>query len=264
MLKTAIAAVTVLATFATAAMAANNETMGKATDPPTCEKPISTVIVANIPCKAAQCQPSSPTTTFIMSIAALAGQPQIEGIGTGISDMFLSAIKQTKCFTVLERENMEELRQELAMKGIALPSKTADLLVAGAVTSLAIESTSANAGLGILPVLSLIDIKKTKASISMDIRLVDVNSTEIILTKTYHSESQKTSTGIGAGGAASGIGFGAAYSALRGTSLEEAARHVVLTAVGDIVSAAELLQGQHHASKSVTDSEPGSITNTNR
>lgn len=234
-----------LGVFSVSALAAETEITEKTAQVPKCEKPIGKIALGKVTCKAASCSnPKTPTASFLQQILSLTGQPAYEGIGQGIGDMLISALKQTGCFEILERESLEELKQEMTLAGKKIELEAADFLLGGAVTSLTMETTNTNLGLGIIPVLSAVDIKKTRAIVGMDIRIIDVNSGKVTFTKSYEANNQKSGLGIGAGAGWHGVGFGGIYSQLKGTALEEVVRDVVVRATVDIVNSGNGLKAQ--------------------
>jgi len=258
---TILIAVAMLGVFSVSALAAETEITEKTAQVPKCEKPIGKIALGKVTCKAASCSnPKTPAASFLQQIVSLTGQPAYEGIGQGIGDMLISALRETGCFEVLERESLEELKQEMAFMGKNIELEAADFLVGGSVTSLTMETTNTNLGLGIIPVLSAVDIKKTKAVVGMDIRIVDVNSGKITFTKSYEANNQKSGLGIGAGAGWHGVGFGGIYSQLKGTALEEVVRDVVVRATVDIVGAGSGLKAQGQAMHTVPTSDSQAMT----
>lgn len=242
---TILITVAMLGVFSASVFAAETEITEKTLQVPKCEKPIGKIALGKVTCKAASCSnPKTPTASFLQQITSLTGQPAYEGIGQGIGDMLITALKQTGCFEVLERESLEELKQEMALMGKKIELEAADFLVGGAVTSLTMETTNTNLGLGIIPILSAVDIKKTRAIVGMDIRIIDVNSGKVTFTKSYEANNQKSGLGIGAGAGWHGVGFGGILSQLKGTALEEVVRDVVVRATVDIVNSGNSLKAQ--------------------
>jgi len=257
---TILIVVVILGVFSVSA-SAETEITENIAQVPKCEKPIGKIALGKVTCKAASCSnPKTPTASFLQQIASLTGQPAYEGIGQGIGDMLISALKQTGCFEVLERESLEELKQEMALIGKNIELETADFLVGGSVTSLTMETTNTNLGLGIIPLLSAVDIKKTKAVVGMDIRIIDVNSGKITFTKSYEANNQKSGLGIGAGAGWHGVGFGGIYGQLKGTALEEVVRDVVVRATVDIVGAGNGLKAQGQAMHITPTSDSQAMT----
>ena len=258
---TILIAVAMLGVFSVQVFAAETVITEKTAQVQKCEKPIGKIALGKVTCKAAFCSnPKSPAASFLQQIASLTGQPAYEGIGQGIGDMLISALKQTGCFEVLERESMEELKQEVALMGKNIELEAADFLIGGSVTSLTMETTNTNLGLGIIPVLSAVDIKKTRALVGMDIRIIDVNSGKITFTKSYEANNQKSGLGIGAGGGWNGVGFGGIFSQLKGTALEEVVRDVVVRATVDIIDAGNSLKVQVQPAPAAPINDPQAVT----
>ncbi len=219
---------------------------------PKCYSPIAKIAIGKIVCKAASCKntrDSSSSSAFLQQLLSIAGTPSFEGIGDGIADMMLSSLKATGCFEVLDREQMAEIQKELALLGKQVQLDAADYLIGGAITSLTMESSNTNLGGGVLPVLSLFNVKKTKAIIEMDIRVIDVETGKITFSKSYEANNSKTGLGVGGGAAYSGVGFGGIYSSLKGTALESIVRDVVIRATVDIVNAKDTLKSRVVSSK---------------
>ncbi|MDQ7082072.1 MAG: CsgG/HfaB family protein [Aquificota bacterium] len=75
---------------------------------PRCDRPLGTVVARNFKCKAAACVGNrlvfGPNYTVELS-------PRV--LGEGLSDMLVTALVQTGCFRVLERETLQEIKEEL-------------------------------------------------------------------------------------------------------------------------------------------------------
>ena len=258
---TILIAVAMLGAFSTSVFAGETVITEKTAQVQKCEKPIGKIALGKVTCKAASCSnPKTPAASFLQQIASLTGQPAYEGIGQGIGDMLISALRETGCFEVLERESLEELKQEMALMGKNIELEAADFLIGGSVTSLTMETTNTNLGLGIIPVLSAVDIKKTRAIVGMDIRIIDVNSGKVTFTKSYEANNQKSGLGIGAGTGWHGVGFGGIFSQLKGTALEEVVRDVVVRATVDIVNAGNSLKVQVQPIQTEPMSNPKAMT----
>lgn len=201
-----------------------------------CPTSYGKISLGKISCKASLCQKAqTPKAGFLQQLMAISGQPSFEGIGDGIGDMLLTALKQTNCFDVMEREALEELKKEMELMGKPIQLEAADFLISGSINSIGMDTSQTNLGLGFIPLLSAIDVKKTTANLAMDIRVIDVKSAKIVMSKTYEANSAKTGLGIGAAGYGGGLAFGGAFSTLKGTPIEEVARDVIVRAASDIV-----------------------------
>lgn len=194
------------------------------------------ISIGKVSCKAAACRSGGPARgSGLFALLQLAGVPSFEGIGGGLQDMFTGALQETGCFRVFDREAMEAVQRELALSGKEVSLEAADYLVMASVTSINFENKSGSLGGGFIPILGAISSTKQKATLGMDVRVVKVETGEVVFSRTYSAESGKTSYGIGGFGAGSGVGFGGSVSGLSGTAMEEVARDIVVRATYDIV-----------------------------
>lgn len=192
--------------------------------------------IGKVRCKAAACRKPPKSQGGLFALLQLAGVPNFEGIGDGLKDMILSALQQTGCFRVLDRESLEEIQQELALFGGKKQAdlKAADYIVSASITSINYSRKSGTLGGGRIPFLGAISTTKEKATLVMDVRLISVETGEVAFSKTYKAESGKTSYGIAGLGAGGEVGFGGALSGLSGTAMEEVARDIIVRASYDI------------------------------
>jgi curli biogenesis system outer membrane secretion channel CsgG len=239
----------VLATLLGAASVANAQDTPAPRTLPHCEKPLATMMVGKIACKSANCDGGSAgRQNPLLALLSAAGQPNVSAIGDGIKDMFVTAIRSTNCVDLQEREALDEIAQELERAGKKLQVQQADFLVSGALTSVELSNNSTNIGWGLIPIIGSIGVNKQTATVSFDVRLVDINKARIVDSRKIDSTSENTSWGVGGVGVGTahgvGIGFGGAFSSLKGTSLEAVSRDAVLSAAAFIV---ESLQRQQSA-----------------
>lgn len=194
------------------------------------------VVVGKVRCKAAACRGRIPERGGLFALLQLAGVPSFEGIGDGLKDMMLTALRNTGCFRVFDRESMEEIQEELRLAGADAKTKfeAADYIISASITSINYTRKSGSLGGGLIPIVGVISTTKEKAQLAMDVRLISVKTGEVVFSKTYQAESGKTSYGVGGFGAAAGVGFGGALSGLSGTAMEEVARDIIIRATYDI------------------------------
>jgi curli biogenesis system outer membrane secretion channel CsgG len=109
---------------------------------PKCSRPVASVMVGQLTCKSAACQPVStqdPRAGGLMALAALAsGNSSVSfpGVGEGMSAMLTTVLKETGCFEIQEREALDELNKELALVGKKVEVQQADFMITGAITSI--------------------------------------------------------------------------------------------------------------------------------
>ncbi|MBA4372237.1 MAG: hypothetical protein C0402_05195 [Thermodesulfovibrio sp.] len=204
-----------------------------------CSSPTASVIVGSVVCKANACRTDrdlTPQSGLLQRILSLSGQPQVTGISDGMGDMLLTTLKKTGCVDLLEREGLEQLRQEMELAGIAFKPPTADYMIMGSVNSIKVESSDTNIGGGYIPVIGSLDIKKTNITLAFDIRLVQVSTGKILFTNTYEGSNKKSGFGIGGATSFGNVAFGGAYSSLKGTPVEEVARDIIIRVTADLIS----------------------------
>ncbi len=204
----------------------------------TCTKPTNKkLIISNIKCKSTGCQKNTRVNSNIAALLALSGKtmPDFSKIGTGLGNMLQTSLNKTKCFEVLDREMLEELKQEMAIAGKKIELESADILVTGAITSISYQSEQKSLGGGFIPIIGMVRQDTNTANLGMDMKIIDVNSAKVVLSQDYYAKSGQTKYGY-AGGAWGGSGaFGGAFSSMNGTSMEEVSRDIINRLTYDIV-----------------------------
>lgn len=160
-----------------------------------CEKSYSKISVGNVKCKSAHSMCSE--------------------VGSGLRDMLATSLTETGCFDVLDREAIEEMREEATLTGRKLRVQSADYMARGAITTLKVENKASAIGGGIgalLPgalgaVAGSVGSSSKKATLGMDIKIYNPKTSSIKFSKHYNAVSGKTTYGFVAGGLG-GIGFG--------------------------------------------------------
>jgi curli biogenesis system outer membrane secretion channel CsgG len=205
---------------------------------PHCDSPLASVMVGKMACKAASCSgnTSGPANGFAALIAAAQGAPQnVSGISDGIKDVLVTALANTGCFTIQDREQMDEIADELARAGKKLNSRQAEFLISGAVTDIEVSQKNSNFGGGLIPIVGGIGSKKQKASVSLDMKLVNVDTATVVASKQATASTESRSFSVGAGGigmmGGSFGGFGGSFSNLKGTNLEAVTKDAIAQSV---------------------------------
>lgn len=131
------------------------------------------------------------------------------GFRQGIYEKLLKKLLDTGMFVMLEREALDALLQEQAIKaentgqdqrGKIVPAQA---LVKGQITDFTVASKGASGGIDVGPVR--IGGSAKEAKVGMNVRLFDVDSSEVMLSE--------TATGTaGAGGIGVGLNIGSTYS----------------------------------------------------
>lgn len=129
------------------------------------------------------------------------------GTGSELSDMLTSELSSTKKFKLLERKEIEKVISELRFgeSGLVDPStksrlgkiKGAQYLVMATVSSFE-ENTSKKGG-GISFMGFGVGASAAKAYIAVDLKVVDVETSEVIETRTIEATSESTSHALSGG-----------------------------------------------------------------
>jgi curli biogenesis system outer membrane secretion channel CsgG len=203
---------------------------------PKCSVPVASVVVGKLACKAQACQPVEVSTggnSGLLALARLAASQEgrtstsFAGIGDGMAAMLTTALKETGCFDIQEREAMDELAKELQLVGKKVEVQQADFMISGAITSINLNTDRSSFGGGLIPIVGAIRSTKHTADVGVDIRVIDVNRARVLESKTFqaNNETSSTSFALGAGGFGGLIGGG--MSSIKGTPMEPIVRDVL-------------------------------------
>lgn len=210
---------------------------------PKCEKPLASIMVGKLACKAGNC--SNPSAGNAGGLAALlmAGGSNVAAIGDGIKDMMTTALQETGCFNVMEREAIDEIQAELQRAGKTVQTKQADYLISGSVTQIDMQKDTTSIGWGMIPIIGSVGTTKNTANVAMDLRLVDVNTAQIMNSKKISASTESRDWGVNGLGFGGGVGFGGGFSSLKGTSLEAVVRDAVFQSTNFIVDEVKRQKG---------------------
>lgn len=222
---------------------------------PRCETPLASVMVTKLQCKAANCAGSGDSGSGAGGLAALlqavnsanGGLTNVSGIADGIKDVLVTALSETGCFDVQDREAMDEIQKELALAGKKIQAQTADFIISGAVTQIDVSVDNKSFGGGLIPFIGTVGTKTQKAAVALDMRLVDVNTAKVVSSKraTASTESSSFSMGGIAGGNFGGTigGFGGSLANLKGTNLEAVTQQAIAQSVVFLVDSVRQAKG---------------------
>lgn len=206
-----------------------------------CPAPVLSVSLAELSCKASACKErTGEANDRIGALMAMAreaeGVPDLAGFGSGLTEMLASAMQQSGCFDVLDRQLMEELAQERKLRGQDMTGlASADQLITGSITSLSYDKKKSSFGGGLLPVVGGFKSSSVTAKIGMDVRVVDVNTGRVSYARTLNATSGSKSFGAAGGGLLGSALVGGTHSVKGGLEMEEASRILILDAVVDMV-----------------------------
>lgn len=210
-----------------------------------CAAPIAKISISPMKCVAAKCKSAPRATGNLGAILAFSERmdggrtADLSAVDDTMGAMLVSSMSSTGCFDVLDREALEEMRREMAFAGKELKVDAADYLITGTITALGIHKEKSSFGMGLIPLVGSISSTTETAELSVDIRLMNVNTSRIAYTKTYNASNSDSSYDVAAiGGFAGGFGAGLAggKSSFGGSAkLSTAARAVINKASIDLV-----------------------------
>lgn len=197
---------------------------------PKCAAPVASVMVGKLVCKASGCQKQEDLgNSQLAALARLAGaaQPNFANIGDGLAAMLTTALKETGCFEIQEREALEELNKELALVGKKVEVQQADFMISGAITSVNMNTEKKAIGGGFIPIIGAISTTTNSADIGVDIKIIDVNRAKVLESKTFQANNETTSYGLGGAGWGGGAALIGGMSSIKGTPMEPVVRDVL-------------------------------------
>lgn len=200
---------------------------------PRCTKPIASLMVGNLTCKSAGCQANAGANDRAGGLAALAAMASGEsegsfpGIGDGLSAMLTTALKETGCFDIQEREALEELKKEMALVGKTVEAQQSDYMITGAVTSISMSTKRKQLGGGYVPIIGAFSTTKKTADLGLDIKIIDVSKATVVDSKTFAANNETSSWSMGAGAFGGGMGALGGMSNIKGTPMEDVVRDIL-------------------------------------
>lgn len=212
-----------------AAVAAEGTTVQEKTyELPRCDKPVASVMVGKLTCKAVGCQPPPTTNNALLALAMAQQQgPNLSTVGEGMGAMLTTVLKETGCFDIQDREAMEEMAKELALVGKKMEVQQADFMISGAITSISMSTEKKQLGGGFIPIVGLISTTKRSAEIGLDMKVLDVNRGRVVEARTFQANNETSSTSMGAGGVGPGFGLVGSMQSLKGTPMEAIVRDIL-------------------------------------
>jgi len=154
--------------------------------------------------------------------------------GRGMRDMLTTALFQSNRYIVLERERIAALEAERARRGSKGKIEDADLLVTAAITGFDPGESGMSAGMGGLlgkKMLGGLSGSFKQARVTMDIRVIDVDTGRIIAA----TSAEGKATSVGAGVAGIGGPMGGALKGFQKGPMEGAIREMIKASVDFIV-----------------------------
>ncbi|MBD3810353.1 MAG: curli assembly protein CsgG [Sulfuricurvum sp.] len=192
-----------------------------------CSAPVLSIAISNIECKAQSCQDTGVPSGGIAALAALAsGQGNVKGIGSGVKSMLTNAMKESKCFKIVDLEQFEKVKQMMVATGQEVKPPKIDLIITGVVSSVDISKEGGALAGGVIPIVGMFSKNTSKASIGVEFTAMNPTTLEMSESKSFQANSEKSSWGfLGMGGPAGG-----GWSVTKNVALDNVIRDVVFSA----------------------------------
>ncbi|GHG07174.1 CsgG/HfaB family protein [Thalassotalea marina] len=203
----------------------------------TCGQPVAKISIAEIQCKATNCSRVPKLSGNMAAILRLSdkGISDFSTLGESMSTMLSHSLAVTGCFTILDRETIEQVKKEMELAGKTFQPETSDFIITGSITSFIYEEAKSGIGSFLSSGGGLFSNKQTKAKIGVDIRLIDVESSAIKYTESYLSNSKQNDYSFGLIGLGSSGGAIGSSQFKGSVEIEEAMRTVVDHSVFDLI-----------------------------
>jgi len=202
-----------------------------------CPAPVAKISIVEMKCKAATCANTPKATGNLAVLLSLSDKSvkDFSTLGGSMTTMLASSIASTGCFTLLDREAMDEIKKEMELSGLKFTPETSDFVLTGAITSFEYEENKTGFGSFLGGAGGLLSNKETTAKMGLDMRLIDVKSSRVAYTKTYKSDASNDNYSLGFLGFGSGAAAGGGASFGGNVEVEEAVRTVINQSVFDLV-----------------------------
>jgi len=150
----------------------------------------------------------------------------VTGIGKGVKSMLSNAIKETKCFKIVDLAQFEKMKALMASTGQEVKPPKIDLVIGGSVTSVDVGKEGGALAGDMIPIVGMFSKTTAKASIATDFFTMNPITLEMGESKSFQANSEKSSWGFGA--VAGPMGGG--WSATNNVALDNVIRDVVFSA----------------------------------
>ncbi len=191
---------------------------------------------------------SSRTTIGVGGTDFSFSNNEYAGYAEGLKDMLTTAMVQSKRYRVLERQNIDSVKSEIALQedgftdasGVQRGAVTGvDIAVIASITGWDPGTKGASGKVGGLlgkkagALLGAVSGGYSKSSMAMDIRIVDSSTTEVLAATSVTG----TATDVNLGAALGALGgFGGSLGGFAGTPMEKAIRTCIAEATKFVVA----------------------------
>jgi curli biogenesis system outer membrane secretion channel CsgG len=188
---------------------------------------------------------SNQTTIGIGDTNLSFSSSEYAGISDGLKDMLTTSLVQTKRYRVLERQNIDSVKSEIALQedgytdgtGVKRGAvKGADIAVIAAITGFDPGSSGASGkvsgllGKSASALIGAVSGGYNKATIAMDIRIVDSATTEVLAATRVEGVAKDVNVGAALGALTGGGNLSGALGGYAKTPMEKAMRIVIYEA----------------------------------
>lgn len=189
-----------------------------------CSAPVLNIVINEVECKAASCEKGSDVKAGIFGLQQmLAGGGATQGIGKGVKSMLTNAVKESKCFKIVDLEQFEKVKKMMEATGQKVTPPQIDLFVNGTISSVELSKSGGAIGGGFIPFVGLVSKNTEQANLVLDVTTMNPNTMEIGEAKSFRADSEKSSWGFA--GFAGGVGGG--WSISKSMALDNVVREVV-------------------------------------
>jgi len=159
------------------------------------------------------------------------------GVSEGLRDMLTTLLVQSRRFKVLEREELESVREERAISEAEKKILPADILVVAAITGWEPGAEKTGGGIGGAGGSFLGGVLGAfkKSYLAMDIRIIDAATSEVLAATRVEGEAKEVDLGALAGGMFGSVPLGGMLSKYSKTPMEKAIRVCMKEAVKYII-----------------------------
>jgi len=195
-----------------------------------CSEPSLTVALGTVECKAQACEAGSgPASNFLASVFGATGG--IQGVGKGLGNMLITALKETNCFKIVDLEKFEKVKKQLEATGQIVKPPKIDKFINLTITQIALSrSSGALGGFIPIPLLGAVSMNTQSAELGVDVSVMDPATLEITDAKSFKANSEQTSFGLFGAGGIGGGGLGGGWSWSNNLALDMVARKVIVEA----------------------------------
>jgi len=200
--------------------------------PADAQKPMLNVVINDISCTAASCQNGTNASSIKGGISELSkvfsGSGGVQNVGGGVRNMLSNALKETKCFNIVDTEQIEKLKKIASVTGQEIKIPKIDLFVDGSITSIDVSRSGGALAGGYIPVIALVSKTKEQAQMAFDLSILNPMTAEVVDSKSFQADSSKSSWGFGAGGVNGAVG-GGGWSISKSLVLDSVIRDVIFS-----------------------------------